>query len=557
MFDEGLGVGSLRMWAKNDSPEMYEEIRNTECLKAIRESIQMPDTLGDEDLDKALGNLNVQPADVANVVHQMFRNEFVCISSQGKGRYYKFNRHRWELMDGNVLLRKRLTHDVYRAYMNHLKRIVEGASQGNAEDIAVNNSWLKDNKKIQRLVSCLKGTQFKNNVMDECKELFYDWTESTDGRKHKPFVQKLDSDPNLLGFDNGVFDFGKMEFRDGRPEDHISMSTNIDYKSDLSWENEEVEEVMTFLSQVLPDEDECEYVCVLLASFLNGNNRHEEFHIWTGSGGNGKSKLIELYQKVIGDYGCNLPISLLTSKRKSSGEAQPEVARTKGKRFAILQEPDTYTTINVGLMKELTGGDNIISRALYENPVEFKPQFKMILTCNKLPKLPYDDEGTWRRVRCVEFKSRFVNQEDLDTTDPYCQVKDPTLAEKFDNWKEAFMWILIEKYRVWMKDGLKAPKSVVNFTKQYREQSDAFADFRDEYIIADKKCNEPLIIKDVWNAYNEWHTSNGEGKRGSKKELQIYLEKKLGQMYGVGQIGWKGYRLKNSFEDEVIDNGLD
>jgi P4 family phage/plasmid primase-like protien len=290
---------------------------------------------------------------------------------------------------------------------------------------------------------------------------------------------------------------------------------------------------------------------------LNGNNRHEEFHIWTGSGGNGKSKIVELYQKVLGNYGCNLPISLLTSSRKSSGEAQPEVARTKGKRFAILQEPDTFTTINVGLMKELTGGDTIMSRALYENPIEFKPQFKMVLTCNQLPQLPYDDEGTWRRVRCVEFKSTFVNEEDVVQDDPYSHLKDPTLPEKFDNWKEAFMWILIQKYDVWRTKGLKPPPSVVNFTKQYREQSDAFADFRDEYIVKDTNIPEPLFLKDVWSAYTEWHTQYGEGKRGSKKELKSYLEKKIGQIKGSGLEGWKGYRLKDAFEDDTLDDALD
>ena len=42
----------------------------------------------------------------------------------------------------------------------------------------------------------------------------------------------------------------------------------------------------------------------------------------------------------IGEYGFKFPITLITQKRASSGAANPEVARTKGRRFGIFQEPE-------------------------------------------------------------------------------------------------------------------------------------------------------------------------------------------------------------------------
>ena len=35
----------------------------------------------------------------------------------------------------------------------------------------------------------------------------------------------------------------------------------------------------------------------------------------SGGGGNGKSKLMELLEKSVGDYGCKLPITLLTATK--------------------------------------------------------------------------------------------------------------------------------------------------------------------------------------------------------------------------------------------------
>ena len=55
--------------------------------------------------------------------------------------------------------------------------------------------------------------------MIEAKELFYDGD----------FMEKLDTNPYLLCFNNGVMDFKEKEFRDGRPDDYISLSTNINY----------------------------------------------------------------------------------------------------------------------------------------------------------------------------------------------------------------------------------------------------------------------------------------------------------------------------------------
>ena len=136
----------------------------------------------------------------------------------------------------------------------------------------------------------------------------------------------------------------------------------------------------------MPDTLKREYTLKLIASCLAGHTSDEKFHIWTGTASNGKSKFIELISESLGEYAFSVPISLLTHKRSSSGTANPELARGKGKRFGYLQEPDKGDEINVGLMKEITGGDKLTARKLFGDVFEFKPQFKLVLCCNDLPK---------------------------------------------------------------------------------------------------------------------------------------------------------------------------
>ena len=124
--------------------------------------------------------------------------------------------------------------------------------------------------------------------------------------------------------------------------------------------------------------------------------------MFLGFGGNGKSKLIELYEYACGSYCAKLPIASLTGKRASGSAPQPEIARLVGKRMVVMQEPNEGETFQVGALKELSGGDTITVRTLHKEPFDFNPQFTIFCTCNQLPKVPADDGGTWRRIRVVK-----------------------------------------------------------------------------------------------------------------------------------------------------------
>ncbi len=49
------------------------------------------------------------------------------------------------------------------------------------------------------------------------------------GENAKQFLESIDANPYLIGFDNGVYDLQADEFRDGRSEDFITFSTGYDY----------------------------------------------------------------------------------------------------------------------------------------------------------------------------------------------------------------------------------------------------------------------------------------------------------------------------------------
>ena len=367
----------------------------------------------------------------------------------------------------------------------------------------------------------------------------------------------LDANPNLIGFENGVYDLVNMEFREGHPEDNISFSTKIKY-IEYNPDDPYVNEIYDFMNKVLPDKEMREYVLTLMASMLDGNNKEEKFYIWTGHGSNGKSKCIELLLKVLGDYACTFNVSLLTSKRAKSNETNSELVRAKGRRFAVLQEPEEGEKMNAGFMKELSGNDKIIARGLFKESIEFKPMFKMVLTCNHLPQVPPEDGGTWRRIRLVEFKSHFCDNPDPNNPNEF--HIDRELAFKFEDWKETFMALLIEYFKQYKAHGIHEPEEVLQCTKNYQRNNDTVGEFMDAFV--KKEMDSTLYLDELYEELKEWHkTESIGGKILRKKGLREYLDKHLydsakSKTKGNG-VCWDGYGLKFSYSGRISNFEID
>jgi len=520
MKDDGLGIGTLHMWAKQDNPEAYRELLKNDLTALIYKSTSETHT------------------DIARVVYYMYKYTFVCVSIKNN-MWYEFRNHRWVSCDCGHILRAKISDEVVREYCRQASYYNDKAT--NEEIEAEQHRYLEIVKKLNTIAIKLKQTAFKDNIMKECREQFY----------LEKFEERLDSRCNLIGFENGVYDLDVDEFRDGRPEDYISFSTGTEYYPyDETHPN--AIDMQEFISKIFTIPQVKNYVLTLLASFLNGNIREEKFHIWTGSGSNGKSKFIELFESSFGEYCVKFPITLLTRKRADSNAATSELARAKGKRFAALQEPSEDEKLNIGLMKELSGGDKIMARLIYREPIEFKPQFKMILACNHLPVIPSDDGGTWRRIRVVEFTSKFC--ESPDPNKPHEFRMDTKISSKILAWKEIFISLLIEYSKLYKIQGIREPEEVLKCTRDYQRSNDGFLDFV-ESELEKAEDNVILDVNDAYACFKSWIGDNAPPhfKNIPKKTFSKNIEKILGPSFNQNKIvKWRGWTFKN--KNTVVDD---
>jgi phage/plasmid-associated DNA primase len=106
-------------------------------------------------------------------------------------------------------------------------------------------------------------------------------------------------------------------------------------------------------------------------------------------------------------------------------------------------EPESGYKLNTNFVKLLTG-DILKARGLYVNKEEaIKPSYNIFVCCNTLPNFDAYDEGIARRIRMIEFKTKFVEN---PTRRHEMQVKKYT-AEEERTIEEGLMKMLVDRYK--------------------------------------------------------------------------------------------------------------
>lgn len=525
---ERSGIGSLLHWSREDNYENYLEIEKMNVDRMVDEAANS----GTE-------------YDVAQVIYAKFYGEFKCANFKNN-EWYHYVGHIWRNTDNGVELIRRLSTDIATLFrdkeqieLQNIAQVGECAHTNKDKDPACDTCRAEERKKKYSDIRLkLKRTGFKDSVMKECKVLFFD----------KDFARKLDENKHLIAFNNGIYDTLTQSFRPGQPEDCISFCTNVDYAMDTQYYQFKCwPEVEKFLHDILPNKSVREYFLKHLATCLSGVF-NQRFHILTGSGSNGKSMLMNLCATGFGEYCYKANIAMFTQKRGKAGAASPEMVRMKGRRFVMMSEPDEGEPLSTGFMKEITSSEKIIARDLFagsKQMVEFDVQAKCHLACNDKPKVNTTDGGTWRRLKVIDFPSKFV----VNPTAPHERPMDETIENKVlsKEWAECFMAYLVHLYT----EGkglhkLVPPKEVDAYTNEYKEDSDAIAKFMGEFFHppeqpAGDEPVEGVTWSYIQSEFARWKRENEA--RGSAPDLRKRIEVQYGVLPKNSRTGWTNFKF--------------
>lgn len=381
---------------------------------------------------------------------------------------------------------------------------------------------------------------------------------------YKP-LDALNANKIMFNTENCVLHFEEMEKHPVtgrrayvlRRQDHARnlylskmMQTEYDPEADCP-------EFKNFLRTILPDPEIREFMKRWFGYSITGLTTEQKLAFLYGSGRNGKSTLLELIARIMGAYAASVPIeSLSGSEQRKGSDATPDLVRLPGARLVRASEPERGTKMREALIKQLTGGADILVRRMMQEFVEVTPEFSLTIDGNYKPEIRGTDNGIWRRVLLVPFTVS-IPDEDVD----------PLLPQKLWDERVGILNWLLDGCKAWLEGGLMIPQSVLDATKEYREESDPILEFIQGCCEVTGAHEDFTRAKEMNEAFKWWQENSGSSDAWGTRTIFKHLKDKTeffrdaeGRSFRhdkSGSTGWRGIRLTDEFKQRRQDAEAD
>jgi len=232
--------------------------------------------------------------------------------------------------------------------------------------------------------------------------------------------------------------------------------------------------------------------------------------VFHGSGANGKSTLVGVLRRLLGDFAVTAAFD--TFMRQRDRGPRNDLARLHRARLVTAAESGEGRRLDEATVKEITGGDVIAARFLYGEHFEYAPRFKLVLVTNHRPKVDGDDDAIWRRLRLVPFEQSFEGREDRE------------LAARLEAELPGILAWGMRGAIEWQEEGLGEAAAVTRATREYREDEDVLGAFMAERCV----MRGETPTRELREAYEAYCSDLGEtplgasvlGKRLSKRGVR-------------------------------------
>ncbi|MFE6554095.1 DNA primase family protein [Streptomyces sp. NPDC004096] len=313
----------------------------------------------------------------------------------------------------------------------------------------------------------------------------------------------LDADPYALCTPDGIVDLrtGLVKTPDPNKDFH-SRSTSVgpQHVAAPRWER--------FLTDTFGNDTEgremISYLQLLLGYSVTGDVGAQVLPFLFGSGKNGKSVLLDVLMKLLGDYADAAPPGFLMARPY---EGHPtDLAELHGRRVIVCSEVKPGDKFDEARVKLLTGGDRIKARRMRQDFFSFQPTHKLWLLGNHRPEVGTGGFAFWRRMRLIPFERVVPDDRKIDN------LADILVTEE----GPGILGWLIDGARRYLASGrdLSGPERVRIATTAYAETEDHTGRFYEEAcIIAPELRAEQTAL---YATYKTWCHNEGAPAMSSR-----------------------------------------
>ena len=467
-----LGIGSLYYWAKNDNEQEYKIFIHKKLNDFSGECLLLDDDYNQDYMDKIIKNDNSHMG-IAKLIKKMISGKVKFIN---KSIVYRVDKYNVWIKEGEYALMNLISNDIiYRLTKYYYENIHDENKNEKLESVFIKMIMIKDGGEITKILKFL--IPILNDVS---------------------FMDLLDNDPDLFAFNDKVVNLKTKEVRSIKPTDYISITTGYNYPTEKIKYKEAIDE---YFKKVYPDEEQRNYILNHYAQSLSGRVKNNWVNIHSGknnSGGNAKTSTFTFLNRAFGKYAYAIPADLFCGKQDPNPQApRPDIIHLKGKRLIYTSEPDEREKLNAKWIKLLSGGDRISARLCNSNDmIEFNSTIHLNILCNQLLAFNGSDGGMSRRLKVIEYKSRFIHDEKIINKEKNIYLVDPDIEDNFKKWRNDFIRLLIDRYN----DNYKyyIPEVINNSSQKYFSDNDQVSRFAEKHIKQGPGNITIQEIKDIW-----------------------------------------------------------
>ncbi|MEU0002449.1 phage/plasmid primase, P4 family [Streptomyces microflavus] len=307
----------------------------------------------------------------------------------------------------------------------------------------------------------------------------------------------LDADPYVLCTPDGIVDLRTGIIRTADPtKDFTSRSTTVGpvrQQPTPRWNR--------FLADTFGDDGAgltmIGFLQLLLGYSITGDVGGQVMPFLYGSGKNGKSVLLDVVVKLLGDYADAAPPGFLMAKPFDGHPT--DLAELHGRRLIVCSEVRPGDRFDEARVKLLTGGDRIKARRMRQDFFSFTPTHKLWLIGNHRPEVGTGGFAFWRRMRMLPFERVVPDEWRVDN------LADVLVAEE----GQGILAWLVDGARLYLSGDrdLSGPDAVRIATNAYAETEDHTGRFFEECcgLNPGHRCEQAGL----YAAYRGW--CQGEG----------------------------------------------
>ncbi|WKZ69165.1 MAG: phage/plasmid primase, P4 family [Melioribacteraceae bacterium] len=321
------------------------------------------------------------------------------------------------------------------------------------------------------------------------------------------FERDFNSDKMILNFKNGLYDLCKQQLMPHTPHHKSTIQFPLVY--DPAAECKLFEEKII---EILGSKEVVDFILKWMLYTMIPTYEYQKFLFLLGKGANGKSTLINLWSAFLGKQNVRNQ-----SLKDLSTNANYSVQQLVGK-LANFSNEISSSEKESSILKSLSGGDTIAARQIYEKPLEFYNNARLIIAANRMPSFKEVDNAILRRLQIVKFENNFEKN------------PDPTLDKKLIMELSGILNLVLSKVpEIIREDGsvyFDSPKHVDENIEVFKRKTNSIGEFVEQScdLTAESGIDCATTLKHIYASYQHWCNKEQGTTAKSRTEFMNTLE---------------------------------